>query len=676
MITASKKTPRARAAVRRLSPLDVLVLSAWCGLAGGELEVMLKILLRNISSTNRLYQMTRHFVWVVPLTNLLLFLGLGVFLGLATKVWPRRAGWMSPRLVCALAVVPIFMVAGPRIYVEAWFILALGVATCLAQAVERHAVAMRRWLKLSFPVLVAIVLVQAGVIAGHGQLKQWREEARPLPPAGSPNVLLVVLDTVRADHLSLYGYERATSPTLERLAKRAIRFDHARAAAPWTLASHATMFTGRWPHELASRWLHPLRDDVLTLAEYLGSRGYATAGFVGNTFYCSYDSGLARGFTRYQDYVLGIMSAARTVALVDYVLKSLAQITPALTRSFPGGLSVLPRSLSLQQLSHDDRKDASIINREFLGWLQERPRRRPFFAFLNYVDAHSPYVLPRDARYRFGFAPRTRADFLFLLEDWFRVDKAKINEQWRALARDSYDNCLAYLDERLGEMFEELERRRVLEQTIVIITADHGEGLGEHDLYDHGESLYRSEIRVPLLIVLPSSDRPRFVAESVSLRDIPATTARLVSPAAPAPFPGQSLTRLWREEAGAPAPPHGADPVLSELSAPNPGDPNQGRSPARRGPLRSLAEGGFVYIRNEGDGREELFDERDDPRELLDRARVDSMRPILSRLRGRLDQLLKADSPPRAQGKCNTALHTEVGRGHSSRQAQTAINEK
>ena len=114
-------------------------------------------------------------------------------------------------------------------------------------------------------------------------VKERREASRPLPPADSPNVLLIVMDTVRADHLSLYGYDRATTPTLEQLAKRGIRFDKARATAPWTLASHASLFTGRWPHELDVQWLTPLRGKFPTLAEYLGSHGYATAGFVANT---------------------------------------------------------------------------------------------------------------------------------------------------------------------------------------------------------------------------------------------------------------------------------------------------------------------------------------------------------------------------------------------------------
>ena len=95
---------------------------------------------------------------------------------------------------------------------------------------------------------------------------------RPLPSPGSPNVLLIVLDTVAADHLSLYGYERPTSPTMVELAERGIRFDRVQATSSWTLPSHASMFTGRWPHELSAGWLTPLDRTYPTLAEFLGSR--------------------------------------------------------------------------------------------------------------------------------------------------------------------------------------------------------------------------------------------------------------------------------------------------------------------------------------------------------------------------------------------------------------------
>ena len=121
----------------------------------------------------------------------------------------------------------------------------------------------------------------------------------------------------------------------------------------------------------------------------------------------------------------------------------------------------------------------------------------------------------------------------------------------------------------------------------MIVTSDHGEGLGEHDLFDHGESLYRPEIHVPLVIVLPAGQRATgVVREPVSLRDLPATILDLVGLSEGSPFPGRSLANLWRH------PSHGGgtvtiDGVISELPKPNPSNPNRGRSPARRGPLIS-----------------------------------------------------------------------------------------
>ncbi len=626
MIFNQKPAARPSGAGDRLAPLDLVVFSAWCGLAAGELEVFARVLRANLSSTNRLYLMTRHFVWVVPLVDGLLFLGTGIVWAAATRFWPRRAGWLGPRFIGTLTLLPALVIAGPAIYPQAWLILALGITCRMAPVLERHVAEQRMRLSWTLPLLLAIVLVQATVILGQDHLKRRREEGRPCPPDGSPNVLLIVLDTVRADRLSLYGYGRVTSPALERVGSRGIRFDRARAAAPWTLASHATLFTGRWSHELAVGWMHPLRGDVPTLAEFLGDRGYATAGFVGNTLYCSYDSGLDRGFTHYADYVFGEFATVRTSQVVDLALKTFGQIG---------------RGWMLRQLLIGDRKDAAIINREFLDWLSTRREpRRPFFAFLNYVDAHAPYVLPPGVVYRFGVGPRTEADFLFLLEGWLEFDKQRISASGLALARDSYDNCLAYLDDRLGELFDELRHRGLLDQTLVIVTADHGEGLGEHGLFDHGESLYRTEIRVPLVIVPPAGHRsPAVVGEAVSLRDLPATIAEFVAPGVKSPFPGLSLTRFWSEPSPGTSVPRGGDPVLSELLAPNPTDPNRGRSPAHRGPLISLAEDTYVYIRNEGDGGEELFDEREDTHELINRVRSPVMLSVLRRFREQLDRL-------------------------------------
>jgi arylsulfatase A-like enzyme len=223
---------------------------------------------------------------------------------------------------------------------------------------------------------------------------------------------------------------------------------------------------------------------------------------------------------------------------------------------------------------------------------------------------------------------------------WTFIDKVNLPSHYLNLARDSYENCLSYLDERLGELFDELQKRGVLDQTWMVIAGDHGEGLGEHDLFEHGDSLYSTEIHVPLLIVPPSGIRRSggVVGDTVSLRDLPATLVDLLGLGTGAPFPGTSLAPLWSEPSPR-ADSVAGEAALSELPSPNPSDPNQGRSPARRGPLVSLAEGDFVYIRNEGDGVEQLFNEREDPRELTNRAGDDALKPVLRRFRERLGRV-------------------------------------
>jgi arylsulfatase A-like enzyme len=615
------------------------MLAAWCGLAAGLLEVGLRVLCRIINPTDRLYQVSRHFVWLAPLTYLLLFLAMGLFFAAITRLSPRRGGWLSRRLIVACCLVPALMVAGPQIHIAAWVILALGIVSRLVPLLERHAIGLRRWMLWSFPGLLGLVLVVAGSLLVGDWVKQRSEARRPLPPADSPNVLLIVLDTVRADHLSLYGYHRATTPKLDQLAKRGIRFESVRATAPWTLPSHASMFTGRWPHELGVEWMTPLRAKFPTLAEYLGSHGYATAGFAANTLFCSYDTGIDRGFAHYEDYEVGPLDAVRTAIAVDVAFKGVIGLAVNYGRSFDAGPFRPLQELLLGWILARNRISAQAINLKFVDWLKRRREPgRPFFAFLNYFDAHSPYVPPTTAARHFGLRPRSAADAK-VLDGWRDVTKSELSLYHRTLAQDAYDDCLAYLDEQLGELFEELQRRGELDRTLVIVTADHGEGFGEHDLFDHGESLYRTEIGVPLVIVAPLRSRSEgVVSETVSLRNLPATIVDLVGLEADSSFPGPSLANLWRRSSTHPGSAT-IDGVISELTGPNPSHPNQGRSPAKRGPLISLAEGDFVYIRNEGDGTEELFNERDDPRELSNRAGVEAMQPVLKRFRERVKAL-------------------------------------
>ena len=196
-------------------------------------------------------------------------------------------------------------------------------------------------------------------------------------------------------------------------------------------------------------------------------------------------------------------------------------------------------------MNSDPKVDAGLVNREFLDWLSRRREPgRPFFAFLNYFDAHTVYMLPPGTPYGFGRPPKTDAEVQVLVE-WFYRDKLRLPRSDLNLISDCYDSCLGYLDQKLGELFDELQHRGVFDHTLVVVTSDHGEGLGEHSLFFHGESLYRTEIRVPLLIVSPRQDRPVNVGETISLRDLPATIVDLAGHGT-APFPGRSLARLWR----------------------------------------------------------------------------------------------------------------------------------
>jgi arylsulfatase A-like enzyme len=625
---------------------DLLLLSAWCGLAAGLLEVGTRVLCRVIDPSQRLYSVSHHFIWLSPLSNLAFFTAIGLVLAVAIKLAPRATGWFGPRLICTCTILPVLIAAEPRVYASAWLIVSLGVAVCLVPVFGRHRIALRTWLAWSLPFMFGLVFALAGFVFAGDWLKRARESGRPLPPDRSPNVLFIVLDTVRADRLSLYGYERPTTPNLERLSKRGIRFDNARATAPWTLASHASMFTGHWPHDVGAQWMTPLRGNLPMLAEYVGAHGYATAGFISNVLYCSQESGLARGFTHYEDYGLEKLAPLRTSILVE-------QITTMISQAL-SYLDIAPlhsvTNFVVRWFVINQRKDAASINRAFLNWLADRREpNRPFFAFLNLLDAHDPYLLPQGAPYRFVTYSSTLDDCRAVYVFWRAIDKAKLPRSVITLARDSYDDCLLYIDEQLGVLFDELQRRGVLDQTLIVVTSDHGEGLGEHGLFGHGESLYRTEIRVPLLIVPPSGLQSSVVVdETVSLRDLPATIVDLVGQKNGSPFPGESLARFWVDSRSeGTRSPGNHEPVISELTEPNPTRPNQGRSPAFRGPLVSLAQGDFVYIRNEGDGSEQLFNERNDPQEVDNRSQFESMRPVLEDFRSRLKLIRKTSASSR-----------------------------
>jgi arylsulfatase A-like enzyme len=431
-----------------------------------------------------------------------------------------------------------------------------------------------------------------------------------LPPASpnAPNVLIVILDTVRAASMSFLGYERATTPRLAAFGAEGAVFEQAYSTAPWTLPSHAGMFTGLFPTQTSTDWREPLDERPATLAEMLTARGYRTGAFVANHFYTSYESGLGRGFQRLEDYRVTLrqllLSTTLTQTNVFFELLHGEGVLPRLS-------ALAKMDLRLQTMWVSDRKEAPEVTRQFLGWQAAIGGERPFFAFLNYYDAHLPYDPPPPWRTRFAQDPREL---------------------------DRYDGAIAYIDDSLGQLFEELRRRGVLDQTLVIVTSDHGELFGEHELHGHGNSLYLPELHVPLIVRYPARVDPGVRLDTpVTLRDLMATALDAVGHGASAP--GTSWLPLIAAVDGA-----SGSPVIAEVKA---GINTSPEFPVSRGPMQSLITDSLHYIRN-GDAIEELYAWRQDPAENHDLVRSGGAASPIEAMRRVLNAVLAPErvSPP------------------------------
>ncbi|AGA25067.1 sulfatase [Singulisphaera acidiphila] len=616
-----------------------LIMSAWFGLVSGLLELGLLVVRKLLYTEAALgaMQINRHFLWMIPTATLVLFLAWGALVGLIGRLVPRAGARLALPAHLFLGLLTLLL-AIQRLHVVACLVLAFGGSYRLAPWLAFRAARFDRLARVSLPGLVGLLVILGSVSYHRVALAEPRALAA-LPPAapGASNVILIVLDTVRADHLSLYGYERGTTPNLARLARRGVRFARARSTAPWTLPSHASMFTGRWPCELFSRQHQPLGPRHPTLAGFLRDQGYLTAGFVANTYYCNHWFGLARGFLHYEDDSGQelVVSPGAMLRASDLGKKTL-EIVEAAFGVGPGPTA--------------SRKDAARINQEFLTWLSANSSanaNRPFFAFLNYLDAHAPYLVPNKSAPHFGTVPSTPAEYSVLV-DWDVTDKRNVADRSVELARDAYDDCLAYLDSQLGHLFDELERRDLFANTMVIITSDHGEHFGEHPrLYSHAQSLYGPELDVPLLVVAPQAvPAGRVVADPVSLRDLPATVVHWLGLSSQSPFPGQPLSRHWDHDLARTLPQ--AEPVFSESALGHkPASPKHA-IPALRGPLSAMLTDRHSYIRTDGHRKhhEELYDLTVDPEETTNLVGLPEHQESLEVFRASYEQLQRDSVSP------------------------------
>jgi arylsulfatase A-like enzyme len=359
-----------------------------------------------------------------------------------------------------------------------------------------------------------------------------RAEA-PGPAGRPPNVLLVVIDTLRADHLSPSGYGRDTSPRLAAFAQGALRFTHAQTPRAKTSPAVASLMTGLYPHEHGVRDLTtPLAPDVPLLAEAFSAAGYATCGIVGNFVLQDARSGLARGFDTWVEDLPDTTGVPpdhvpqRTArSLTDGALVALGRAAPG-----RGAAAVAAGAAGSAGAAAPAGPHAPVADGE-----------RPWFLYLHYMDPHGSYAPPAEHDV---FAPDAVDPSALvgasLPEDGnpphpLRVADYNIPEDCRrpdgsvdaACVRARYDGEIRYADAEIGRLLDALALSGALERTLVVITSDHGESLGEHnEWFEHGYSAYEDTCRVPLLIAGPGLPGG-VTATDVSLTDLAPTIAEL-----------------------------------------------------------------------------------------------------------------------------------------------------
>lgn len=421
-------------------------------------------------------------------------------------MWIRASAQVGAGALFILGLRPLVVLPADKLYLGvaavicwgllAWLILRLGVV--LAAALDGI-----RGLRAGFALLS--ILTAAGCILYFSGIHRPAPEHRE--PSRLPNILMIVLDTVRADHLSAYGYERPTTPNIARIAGKGALFTHAFSAAPWTIPSHASLFTGLYPsvHHCTHEKLW-LENDYLSLAEMLRGQGYVTLGYSNNPMVgrmSKLDQGFERFVEGWRPEPSVFMGAAALQVLSWYVWPELFPEDAGAAETYP------------------------VVER----WLEDMSGSdAPFFLFINYMEAHPPMPRHRgayvffdsesDALARLG---RVKADFLVRNAGRARLDDDMVD----ALVR-LYDGEIHYLDGDVGRIEDALDRLDLSRNTILIVTSDHGELFGEHGIWGHERTLYNQLLHVPLIIRAPASIEGGLrVDEPVSLRELPAMIAAL-----------------------------------------------------------------------------------------------------------------------------------------------------
>lgn len=574
-----------------------------------------------------------YVIWLLaPLIDLTLyaFLGalVGLLAGLARNASPARGVILASVLVgvagahvgWTLALVHVW-VADQEVVTRlatpiAWFTSVFAATLFLSRVFWSRATRLfqnetvwpLRALAKPFVTVAALLTLGLGTHLARHLNPQSVAKAESAPSAGKPNIVLISLDTVRADHLTPYGYPRATTPHLSKLAEGGILFENAISPTSWTLPSHASMLTGLLPHQHGANNFTPLSTGPRTLAEILKSYGYETASFNANGYGLA-GWGMKQGFEVYDDNS-------------DLIRHNLASM-------LIGRVAVWPLYLRLAQPDYYFRREARELNGEVLHWFQHRSNR-PYFLFLNYFDAHDPYLAPSPYDKRFGtvsFKATRRVTFA----KGFPLDPPLAPEENQSLV-DGYDNSLAFLDDQVDELLHTLAASPGWANTMVIVTSDHGEAFDDHGQYLHGRTLYREQLHVPLIFAGPGIPAGQRISHLVRTRELFGTVLDLALGDS-LPLRPFSLRRFWTP-GYKPGPTD--DLAVSELVP---------FLPDFRPVKASLMTSEWHYL-HDSQGHAELYHWTTDPAEQTDLAEDPQYAPIVESLHKSLEARLALSRRP------------------------------
>ena len=472
----------------------------WFGVVCGLLEGIVQLAAQTLIDTK---YVSVHILWVAPCLYGVAFALAGGAIGLlAGRILPRASGAVLLLLLIFMTIlVPLSILLQDLAAVYAILVLALGLSLVVWRPLLQRQDRVFAFLGRTAGWLAGLAVIAALLVPQAVQLRESLT-VRALPEAtpGAPNMIVLVIDTLRADHLSLQGYQRKTSPYLDELAQQGVYFERAYSTSPWTLPSHISLVTGTSYDRHRIGWyngqaLRSYKGDVLP--EVLMQHGYRTGAFSANVFFVTHDR-LGRGFVHFDDYFFSFKDAVlRTIygrAFEKYILQRL-------------GLEDIPA-----------RRFAGDINQAFMDWAVADPGR-PFFALLNYIDLHDPY-LPREP-YRSMFS--SAGALSGKLNARVGRDDPELDDAQLASEVDAYDGGIVYVDEQIHALVNWLESQGLASNTILVVTSDHGESFGEHGLFLHGHSLYHEQLHVPLLFVWPGH-----VPAQLSL-DYPVTNASIAA---------------------------------------------------------------------------------------------------------------------------------------------------